>query len=275
MRSRFYLWYLLAVVLLGFLSTSSLWSLGDTSAYSVNDWSSPGGDQASTRYSTLTQINTSNIQQLGGAWSVDVPDRAEATPLLADGRMFVVLAQGAILALNPSTGEKLWTFTPPMPFSGKRGIGIGGGMLFAGLRDSNIIAVSQETGKLVWTSHHGPEIPSQGMATAPAYGNGVVVAVVSLGDNFMRGRAIAFDAKTGNVLWSWDAVPGPGEKGHETWPQDSDTFGNTAAVRCGRRRRSTPSSVSYISKRAMLYLNMAATSGPATTCTTTAPSLSI
>ena len=89
--------------------------------------------------------------------------------MLANGRMFVVLAQGTTLALNPSTGEKLWTFTPPMPFSGKRGIGIGDGMLFAGLRDSNVIAVSQETGKLVWTSHHGPEIPSQGMATAPAY----------------------------------------------------------------------------------------------------------
>jgi alcohol dehydrogenase (cytochrome c) len=62
------------------------------------------------------------------------------------------------------------------------------------------------------------------MSAAPAYGNGVVVAVVSLGDNFLRGRAIGIDAKTGKGLWSWEVVPGPGEPGHETWPQDSDIW---------------------------------------------------
>ena len=86
------------------------------------------------------------------------------------------------------------------------------------------MAISQETGKLVWTSEHPKEIPSQGMATAPAYGNGVVVGVVSLGDNFLHGRAIGYDAKTGKFLWSFDVVPGPGEPGHETWPQDSDIW---------------------------------------------------
>jgi quinohemoprotein ethanol dehydrogenase len=227
MRRSLCLRYGFMVVLLTVLivsSPSSLWSVSDGNSYSGGEWNAPGGDAANTRYSTLDQINSKNIKQLGGAWSVEVPDKAEATPLVVNGRMFVVLAQGQILALNPSTGETLWTFTPPQPFSGKRGIGIGDGLLFAGLRDSNVIAVSQETGKLVWMSHHGPEIPSQGMAAAPAYGNGVVVAVVSLGDNFMRGRAIAFDAKNGNVLWSWDAVPAPGQAGHETWPESSDIW---------------------------------------------------
>ena len=51
-----------------------------------------------------------------------------------------------------------------------------------------------------------------------------MLAVVSLGDNFLRGRAIGFDAKTGKFLWSFDVVPGPGEPGHETWPQDSDIW---------------------------------------------------
>ena len=138
--------------------------------------------------------------------------------------MFVVTAAGVIMALDPATGATLWTFKPETPFSGKRGVGIGDGLLFAGLRNSNVMAISQETGKLVWTSEHPKEIPSQGMATAPAYGNGVVVGVVSLGDNFLHGRAIGYDAKTGKFLWSFDVVPGPGEPGHETWPQDSDIW---------------------------------------------------
>ena len=33
-----------------------------------------------------------------------------------------------------------------------------------------------------------------------------------------------YEAKTGKFLWSFDVVPGPGEPGHETWPQDSDIW---------------------------------------------------
>ena len=193
-------------------------------SYAAKEWIAPGGDWAATRYSTLDQITTKNIKQLGGAWVVDVAERAEASPLVTNGRMFVVTANGQILALDPATGSMLWTFKPDVSFGGKRGIGIGDGLLFAGLRDSSVIAISQETGRIVWTYQHGPEVPSQGMSSAPAYGNGVVVAVVSLGDNFLRGRAIAIDAKTGKGLWTFEVVPGPGEPGHETWPQDSDIW---------------------------------------------------
>jgi glucose dehydrogenase/plastocyanin len=192
--------------------------------YSGKEWAAPGGDWASTRYSTLAQINARNITQLGGAWVVETPDRAEATPMVKDGRMFVVSTAGVIMALDPATGATLWTFKPETAFSGKRGIGIGDGLLFAGLRNSNVMAIGQATGTLVWTSEHPKEIPAQGMATAPAYGNGVVVGVVSLGDNFLHGRAIGYAAKTGKFLWSFDVVPGPGETGHETWPQDSDVW---------------------------------------------------
>ena len=188
------------------------------------DWTAPGGTWAATRYSALTQINRRNIKSLGGAWMVNLPERADATPLIHGHRMFVVTNNGQILALDASTGSALWNFKPEVPFGGKRGVSMGAGLLFAGLRDSNVVAISEETGKLVWTYQHGPEIPSQGMSSAPAYGNGVVVAVVSLGDNFLRGRAIGIDAKTGQKLWSWEVVPPPGAPGHETWPADSDIW---------------------------------------------------
>jgi PQQ-dependent dehydrogenase (methanol/ethanol family) len=194
------------------------------SAGTPADWSAPGGNWAATRYSPLKQINTKNVSTLGGQWMVTLPERTDATPLVQNGRMFVVTNNGQILAFDARTGAAVWSFKPEVPFNGRRGIGMGDGLLFAGLRDSNVIAISEETGKIVWTYHHGPEIPSQGMSSAPAYGNGVVVAVVSLGDNFLRGRAIGIDARTGSKLWSWDVVPGPGEPGHETWPADSDIW---------------------------------------------------
>jgi len=212
-----------AVIAFAWFALASFRS-AEVESYPGKEWAAPGGDWAGTRYSTLTQISARNIKQLGGAWVMETPDRTEATPIVKDGRMFIVTTAGVILALDPATGRTLWTFKPETPFSGKRGIGIGDGLLFAALRDSNVMAISQETGKLVWTSAHPKEIPSQGMSTAPAYGNGVVVGVVSLGDNFLHGRAIAYDAKTGKFLWSFDVIPGPGEPGHETWPQDSDIW---------------------------------------------------
>ena len=215
-----------AVGALGLASLRSVSSAAAGESYSGKEWAAPGGDWGSTRYSTLSQISAANVKQLGGAWAVDLPDRqvSKAPLMVKDGRLFVPTSTGTILALDPASGRTLWTYKPETPFSGNRGVGIGEGMLFAGLRDSNVVAISQETGKVEWTYVHGAEVPSQGMSSAPAYGNGVVVGVVSGGDGFLRGRAIGIDAGSGKYLWSFDVVPGPGEMGHDTWPKDSDIW---------------------------------------------------
>ena len=194
--------------------------------YSGTEWAAPGGDWGATRYSTLDQITTGNVSRLGGAWSIELPDRqvSKAPILVSGGKMFVVSSAGQIFALDPATGKSLWSFKPEMPFSGSRGVGIGDGMLFAGLRDSSVIAISQQTGEVVWRHQRDPDIPAQGISSAAAYGNGVVVSVVSGGDNFARGRAFGLDARTGARLWNFEVVPGPGETGHETWPADSDIW---------------------------------------------------
>jgi glucose dehydrogenase len=146
----------------------SAWLEAQGSPYAGADWRAPGGDWGATRYSTLTQISTRTVKNLGGAWMAALPERADATPLVHGGRLFVVTNNGQILAFNPGTGGPLWTFKPEAGFGGRRGVGIGGGLLFAGLRDSNVIAISETTGQVVWTYRHGPEIPSQGMSSAPA-----------------------------------------------------------------------------------------------------------
>jgi len=201
-------------------------SAGKNGKYSADEWVAPGGDWAATRYSTLDQITRQNIARLGGAWSIELPDRqvSKAPILVAGGRMFVVSSAGQIFALDPATGKTLWVFKPQTPFSGSRGVGIGDGLLFAGLRDSSVIAISQQTGEIVWRHERDADIPAQGISSAAAYGSGVVVAVVSGGDNFARGRAFGLDAKTGNRLWNFEVIPGPGDQGHETWPADSDIW---------------------------------------------------
>jgi quinohemoprotein ethanol dehydrogenase len=173
-----------------FPTAVALQSVEDGRTYSGREWAVPGGDSASTRYSTLAQIDAGNIKKLGGAWVKELPDRqtSKVSPLVKDGQMFVTTTMGQIIALDAATGETSWTYKPEVPFSGSRGVGLGEGLLFAGLRDSTVIAISQKTGQVVWKHQRDEGIPAQGISTAPAYGNGVAVDVVSGGDNFARGR---------------------------------------------------------------------------------------
>lgn len=190
------------------------------------EWTAPGGDLASTRYSRLTQIDRTTVRSLGAGWVVELPNRqvSKASPVISGGLMFITTTAGQVLALDAATGATRWTYKPDGAFNGNRGMGMGDGMLFAGLSDSTVIALDQKTGALVWKKEREAGIPAQAMSAAPAYGNGVVVAVVSGGDNFARGRVMGLDARTGRQLWNFEVVPSPGQPGSETWPKGSDIW---------------------------------------------------
>ena len=79
------------------------------------DWITNGGNLTNQRYSTLKQIDTSNVKQLKGAWMTRLKGSgfggkysAEATPLVKDGIMYMVTGNDDVFALNAKTGEILW-----------------------------------------------------------------------------------------------------------------------------------------------------------------------
>jgi glucose dehydrogenase len=92
-------------------------ALGDP----VGEWRYWGGDAASTRYSPLDQVDASNFAELEVAWiwrgdnfgpSVDYLMRS--TPLYVDGTLYTVAGlRRTVAAIDPSTGETLWTFREP------------------------------------------------------------------------------------------------------------------------------------------------------------------
>ena len=59
---------------------------------------------------------------------------------------------------------------------------------------------------------------------APLVVKNTVMVGTAGGDMDIRGLLAAFDVKTGKELWRFYTIPGPGEPGHETWPQDSDIW---------------------------------------------------
>src|SRR4051812_23140526 len=80
------------------------------------EWTTYGGDLASTRYSPLDQITKDNFNKLEIAWRFKTDSLGprpefnfEATPLMVNGRLYSTAgSRRAVIALDAATGEMLW-----------------------------------------------------------------------------------------------------------------------------------------------------------------------
>ncbi|MEE2776764.1 MAG: pyrroloquinoline quinone-dependent dehydrogenase [Acidobacteriota bacterium] len=230
-------------------------------------WRYYGGDAASTRYSPLTQIDSANASQLEIAWrwssaELDqemVDGYLRTTPLMINGRLYATAGTiRSVVALDPATGELLWKFTPEERerAGGSRG-GSGRGVawwadgeierLFFISRAFKLFSLDPESGL------PDPDFGADG-AVDMAQGLGdharrdsitstsppiVVGDVVVTGSTFPPittrmeappGDIRGWDARSGELLWSFHTVPRPGELGHATWENESWRYtGNTGA----------------------------------------------
>src|SRR5579863_10450873 len=81
------------------------------------DWVTNGGNLTNNRYSTLKQIDTTNVGKLKGAWMTRLKGSGvggkyslEASPLVKDGIMYVVTGNDDVFAMNAKTGEMIWEY---------------------------------------------------------------------------------------------------------------------------------------------------------------------
>ena len=121
--------------------------------YSGQDWPFAGGDWSNSRYSTLADISVETVDRLNGAWVTRLEGGASSrsTPVVNDG--IIYLTAGAnIFALDGATGETVWRWQPGSSESESRmvpswqGVGLGGGLIFVGLRSAEVAALRQDTG---------------------------------------------------------------------------------------------------------------------------------
>ena len=85
------------------------------------EWRYLGGDAGHTRSSPLDQIDAGNFADLETAWiwrsdnfGPNVDYFSRATPIYADGVLYTVATpRRQVVAIDPATGETLWTFREP------------------------------------------------------------------------------------------------------------------------------------------------------------------
>jgi quinohemoprotein ethanol dehydrogenase len=206
------------------------------------EWATVSGDAGNTRYSTLNRINAQTIATLAGAWAspkFEAVGAGRAMPVIKDGLLFIT-AGSSIYAYNAKTGAIVWQHsTDVQPASGalseynrsdrglpnREGVAVAEGLVFAGLTNAHVIALREKDGEVAWDVFVGtePARAGQGPSGAPVYTSGLVFVGTS-GDAGFRGKVIALDAQSGRKAWEWFAIPGPGERGHETWPKDGDSW---------------------------------------------------
>ncbi|MCX7863542.1 MAG: PQQ-binding-like beta-propeller repeat protein, partial [Novosphingobium sp.] len=211
-------------------------SLADSEA---GDWLHWGRDLPGQRFSPLADIHTGNAGRLVKAWEFvsDVKPYGyhsfEATPIAAEGKLFVCLDRGVIVALDQDNGREIWRFDPKPDLEGVfaatcRGVSYYRApdgtpecrtRILFGVHDNRLMAIDAATGRRCRGFGANGEVDLKaGLGAFPkgiAYptsppvvigGLAIIGGWVSdgLSTDEPSGVVRAYDALTGRLVWAWD-----------------------------------------------------------------------
>jgi alcohol dehydrogenase (cytochrome c) len=211
----------------------------DLVAAPTTGWPTNGGDWYNRRYSPLNKIDRGNVATLKGVWRTHLHGSGlgaqysgEAQPLVHDGVIYVVTGANDAFAVSVDSGEVLWEYRANLDPANtsvccgwtSRGLSLGDGKVFVGQLDGKLVALDQRTGRVAWSVQAERWQEGYSITAAPLYFDGLVYTGFAGGERGIRGRVKAFDARDGKLVWTFYTVPGPGEVGHDTWPQDNEIW---------------------------------------------------
>jgi glucose dehydrogenase len=255
--------------------------------------------EGGTRFLDEDQINASNFDQLQIAWEwqgatdagIDLGGavNARGLPIYARGKLFTTSGpRRTVVALDPATGQTIWTFQEPMTFRteysprNNHGKGVayaeidGRGIVFLVTPGLFLHALDADTGQPLENWGTGIQIdgfPASGSvdvvadilegwprwedrnesldpymgpplelgfitsSSPPIVVNDVVVVGNSAEQGYNQSRIegipgdiVAYDARTGERLWKFHAIPREGEFGYDTWePGSAEIAGNVGS----------------------------------------------
>ena len=183
------------------------------------NWLSYGRNYAEDRYSSLDQITSENIDQLGLIWSYELGTKRgiEATPIVVDGILFMSGPWSVVYALDARTGTLIWSWDPAVPRRYadlaccdvvNRGVALYQGKVYVGTLDGRLAALDAATGNLVWETLTVDPNKAYTITGAPRVVDGKVIIGNGGAEFGVRGYISAYDAATGDLIWRTYTVPG-------------------------------------------------------------------
>ncbi|MDP4212916.1 MAG: pyrroloquinoline quinone-dependent dehydrogenase [Bacteroidota bacterium] len=221
-------------------------------------WTQVNGNFSGNKYSSLKEIDTSNVQHLQIAWTYHTDDmdtaahsQIQCNPIMVNGILYAISAQMKLVALDAATGKQIWVYSPfdSIPGDKKsyfilnncRGVAYwsnnkGDERIFypAG---SFLRAIDAKTGRLIETfGKKGLVDLREGLGedamdlfvtatSAPSVYKDLLLTGtrVSEGMDAAPGHIRAYNVVTGKMEWIFHTIPQPGEPGYETW-EDKDAW---------------------------------------------------
>lgn len=207
-------------------------------------WSNFGGAPDAAQYSSLTEINRSNVAKLQVAWMYRTGDtnKYNFNPLMADGLVYVLARNNSIVALNAATGREVWVHpTGAGKLITNRGINYWQSakaserrLLYAS--NNLLYAIDAKTGDIIPSFGkdgfvdlreglgRNPASLSLVQSTTPGrvFENLIILgSATNEGYKSAPGDIRAYDVRSGKLVWTFHTIPHPGEFGYDTWPKDA------------------------------------------------------
>ena len=247
----------------------------------ANEWPTYGHDSGGQRFSPLAQITPANVAHLKIAWTYHmrpagftggsgragaegrgpagaVGDEApeggrrgmlgsgfrpsEATPLVKDGILYLTTPYSRVAAVDPVTGQEIWSYQLPASNPSTRGLEFWKGdgstpaQIVFGSSDGKLYSLDAKTGKPnpgfgdngivnLNTDAIMRGLPGRnGLSSPPVVYKNLVITGGTTQENPPHGPAgdvRAWDMHTGKLVWTFHSIPQPGEKGNDTWAGES------------------------------------------------------
>ncbi len=207
---------------------------------SFSTWNQYLGGADSSQYSSLKQINKSNVRQLEVAWTYPTgPGTFVFNPIVVDGVMYALAQNNTLVALDASTGKEVWTH-PNSGAVGTRGINYweskdhSDRRLFY-INAGFLTAVDARTGKTINSfGDNGRTDLRVGLDRDPGRAlqtnnpgrifENIIITPLPAGNASYGSTPAdihAYDVLTGKLLWTFHVIPHPGEFGYDTWPPEA------------------------------------------------------
>ncbi|WP_305856810.1 PQQ-dependent methanol/ethanol family dehydrogenase [Balneatrix alpica] len=207
------------------------------------------------RYSPLDKINPDTVKELRPVWAFSFGGEKqrgqEAQPLVKDGVMYVTASYSRVFAIDVKSGDELWQYDARLPDGImpccdviNRGVALYDDLVIFATLDAKLVALNKDTGKVVWKKTVADYQAGYSITAAPLVVKGKVITGVSGGEFGIVGKVEAYDAKTGQIVWTRPTVEGhmgyiwkdgkqvengiSGGEAGKTWPGDLWKTGGAA-----------------------------------------------
>ena len=206
------------------------------------NWLMYSGNYFAQRYSRLNQIDRENAGHLEMLWAfqLEALDRAETTPLVVDGVMYVTESPSNVIALDARTGGQYWRYNHELPAEmnfccgrNNRGVAVLGDRLYMTTLDAHIVALDAKTGSVIWDTEVADEGTGYSITGAPLIVGDKIMTGVGGGEYGIRGFIDAYEAGTGELAWRLYTIPGPDHPDNMTWAGNSWRTGGSSSWMTG------------------------------------------